>query len=139
MTNTRGMMFSGAGEGAPSKAPRSLRIIVADDDRDTVLALSMLLREEGHEVRGVYKGFDVLNALRELNPDAVVLDLNMPDAKGYDIARRIRNRRGGEKMLLIAITGVYKKGADKIMAQMVGFDHYLTKLYEPSEVLRLLA
>src|SRR5688500_6757890 len=45
--------LSGA-HGEPSLAPRSLRIVVADDDRDTVLTLMLLLREEGHDVRGVH-------------------------------------------------------------------------------------
>lgn len=45
-------------------APLQLRVLVADDDRDAVMSLLELLREEGHEVRGVYTGLDVLDSVR---------------------------------------------------------------------------
>jgi len=51
-------------------ARRRLRILIADDERDTVLTLMMLLREEGHEVRGVYDGRQVLEILRDLRAAA---------------------------------------------------------------------
>jgi PleD family two-component response regulator len=63
------------GQGGPLKAPRSLRILIADDERDTVLTLMMLLRDEGHEVRGVYSGRQVLGAIRGFDPDVLVLDI----------------------------------------------------------------
>lgn len=66
----------------PSLAPCSLRIIVADDDRDTVLMLMLLLREEGHGVRGVHSASQVLKAVNEFNPDVVLLDIAMPELSG---------------------------------------------------------
>jgi len=59
-----------------------LRILVADDDRDAVHSLMLLLREDGHDVRGVYTGLDVLEKVRDFAPDAVLLDI----AKPYDPA-----------------------------------------------------
>ena len=59
-------------EPARQRARRALRVLVADDERDTVLTLSELLREEGHEVHGVYKGTDVMPAIREFDPDVVL-------------------------------------------------------------------
>lgn len=137
MTNIRETPFRGE-QGEPSKAARPLRIIVADDDQDTVLTLTMVLRHEGHDVRGVDKGSDVGKAVEEFNPDALLVDINMPDLSGYEVARRIRSKRAGERLLLIAISGVYKKGSDRVLAQLAGFDHHLSKPYEASDVLRLL-
>ena len=51
-----------------TSAPRQIRILVADDDRDSVLTLMMLLRDEGHEVRGVYNGQQALKAMLEFEP-----------------------------------------------------------------------
>ena len=127
------------GPAEPGAAPRSLRIIVADDDRDSVLTLMMVLRHEGHEVQGVYKGGDVLKALQEFEPDAAFVDVYMPDISGYEVARAIRSTRAGEKMLLVAISGVYRSGAHAVLGTRAGFDHYLTKPYQPSDVLRILA
>jgi DNA-binding response OmpR family regulator len=124
------------GQAAQVKKPRSLRILIADDDRDTVLTLAMVLGDEGHEVRGVYGGADVLRAVRQFAPHAVIVDINMPDLNGYDVARAIRTRNAN--VLLIAISGVYKRDPDKLLAGIVGFDHFLPKPYQASDVLKLL-
>lgn len=129
--------FSGSGE--PSKAPRSLRIIVADDDRDTVLSLMMLLREERHHVRGFHSGRPVMGAVIEFDPDVVVLDINLPEMSGWQLASTIRARLTKKQPLLIGISGVFTKGGDKVLAQISGFDHYLLKPYDPNALLGLLA
>ncbi|MCA1849533.1 MAG: response regulator, partial [Acidobacteria bacterium] len=110
MTNTRGMLFSAGGEGEPSTAPRSLRIVVADDDHDCVLSLMMLLRDEGHEVRGIHTGRNVMGVVLDFDPDVVILDIHMPDQSGWEAARTIRNRRGRERPMLIGISGEYTQG-----------------------------
>jgi DNA-binding response OmpR family regulator len=126
-------------QGDARRATRALRILVADDDRDTVLTLMMLLREEGHEVRGVHAGRQALAALREFEPDAVLLDIALPELSGWEVARELRKRQIGKGPLLIGISGEYRQGADKILAEILGFDHYLVKPYEPSALLALLA
>jgi DNA-binding response OmpR family regulator len=115
-----------------------LRIIVADDERDTVLTLVTLLRDEGHEVRGLYRGSDVLRAVEEFDPDVVLLDIAMPDMSGYEVAKEIRARYGLVKPRLIAISGRYTQGSDKVLAEIVGFNHHVTKPYEPNALLALL-
>jgi DNA-binding response OmpR family regulator len=138
MTNTRETPSSSE-RGESSKAPRPLRIVIADDDRDTVLTLMMVLRHEGHEVRGVYRGWDVLTHVKDFDPDVVLADINMPEMNGYQVARAVRTEYGDRRPLLIGISGVYKNDSDKILGQLAGFDHYLTKPYEPSDILRLIA
>ena len=128
----------GASPKAIANARRTLRLVVADDDLDTVLTLMMLLRDEGHEVRGVHSAAEVLKLVNAFHPDAVLLDIGMPNLSGWELARRIRERLARRPML-IAISGQYKEGADKILAQIVGFDHYVVKPYDPAALLRLLA
>jgi DNA-binding response OmpR family regulator len=124
-------------ESIPSSTPeqpippghrRSLRIVLADDDRDTVLTLSALLRGEGHDVRGVHNGSEVLAMVRDFDADVLILDIAMPGLSGYDVAKRIKETRGNEKRpWLIGISGVYKQGADIVLARIVGFDKFLGK------------
>jgi DNA-binding response OmpR family regulator len=121
----------------PSKAPRSLRVLVADDDQDTVVTLTVLLQDEGYEVQGVNTGRNVMGAILDFAPDAVILDINLPDLSGWEVARRIRDRRGPQP-LLIGISGEYKKGADKVLAHISGFDHYILKPYDPQMVFAAL-
>jgi len=75
----------------------------------------------------------------DFDPDVVLLDIAMPDLSGWEVARTIRARRGAERPLLIGISGEYKQGADKVLAQILGFNHYLLKPYAPSDLLALLA
>jgi DNA-binding response OmpR family regulator len=137
MTTKRGSETPGAQAGVP-KGPRALRILIADDERDTVLTLMMLLRDEGHEVRGVYTGRQVLDAVRGFDPDVVVLDIAMPELSGWEVARQIRARPGGDKRMLIGVSGEYRNGVDRILSEIVGFDHYLLKPCSPNTILALL-
>ena len=123
---------------SPRFSPRSLRIIVADDEHDSVATLKLLLNDEGHDVVALSKGSDVLRRVEDFRPDVLVLDLAMPDMSGYELAKEIRKRYGRITPLLIAITGRYKQASDKIFGEIVGFDHYLLKPYEPNELLALL-
>lgn len=135
---TRKGMVSGQ-ESEPSRAARSVRIVIADDDRDTVLTLMMLLRDEGYDVRSVHSGRHVVGAVLDFDPDVVILDIQMPGPSGWEVARTIRGQKGRRQPLLIGISGEYKKGADKILSEIIGFDHYLLKPYDPNALLALLA
>ena len=119
----------------PGRSP--LRVLVVDDERDAVLTLMALLRDEGYEVRGAYRGKVVLDLIRDFAPHAVLLDIGMPDLNGYEVARQIRGRWGELAPLLVAVTG-WKKSADRLLAQMAGFDHHVAKPYEPQTLLALL-
>src|SRR5688500_5613344 len=116
---------------------KSLRVVIADDDPDAVRTLKLLLEDEGHEVRGVSGGKQALKAVGEFGADVVLLDIGMPDMTGYDVVEALRQAYGSARPALIAITG-RADPADKLVARMVGFDHHVTKPYNPAELLRLL-
>src|SRR5882762_5102624 len=120
------------------RARRALRVLVADDERDIVLTLTELPREEGHEAHGLYDGTDVMPAVRDFDPDVVLLDIAMPGMTGWEVARQIRQVCGHERPLLIAISGVYKQSAHQILGKLAGFNYYLAKPYDPSVLLTLL-
>jgi two-component system, chemotaxis family, CheB/CheR fusion protein len=121
----RSSTFVSRAAGVPASLP--LRIVLADDERDTVLTLTALLRDEGHDVRGFTNGREALAAVLNLDPDVVILDVAMPGLDGWDVARQIRVQSGGARPLLIAMSGRYSTRGHKIFADMVGFNHYLTK------------
>ncbi|HYX66272.1 MAG TPA: response regulator [Burkholderiales bacterium] len=117
---------------------KKLRILVADDDPDAVKTLATVLQHEGHEVREVYRGDAVLRLITEFQPDVVLLDIGMPGMSGYEVARTLRERHGDNCPLLIAITG-FKKTSERLLGQVVGFNHYVTKPYSMDHLLTLLA
>ena len=116
----------------------ALRIVVADDQRDTAETLAAILREDGHDVQTVLRGDDALEICRLFRPDVVIADLNMPGESGYAIARELHQRHGDLAPLLIAISGKWTKASDRLLGEAVGFDHFLLKPCDPSEVLSLL-
>jgi len=126
--------------GAPSQGqpPRLLRVLVADDVPDAVTSLLELLRDEGHEVRGVYRGADVVDAVCEFSPDVVLLDIGMPGMDGYEVARALRERYGSARPALFAVTA-RSKDADMLMSRLAGFDRHITKPYDPRELMASLA
>jgi len=124
----------------PASGSRKLRILVADDNRDTVLMLGLLLRDEGHEVQAVYNGVDVLKMARHSAFDAIILDIEMPQMSGYAVAQDLRTLYYGARApLLIAISGKWNRASEKLLAQVVGFDHHLEKPCDPNALIGLLA
>jgi CheY-like chemotaxis protein len=116
---------------------RSLRIIIADDDYDTIDTLTVILRDEGHEVFGVHDGPSVVPLTRKLRPDAVILDIGMPKLSGYDVARMLKEEYGSRCPTLIAVTA-YSRQPDKLIGKAVGFDHYFGKPVVIDELLAAL-
>lgn len=102
-----------------------------------VLSLSAILRDAGFETRGAYRGAEALDAFRDFEPDAVLLDIGIPDISGYDVAREIRKQTAANQPLLIAVTG-WKKASDRMLAQMAGFDHHISKPYDSQALVALL-
>lgn len=120
------------------RAKRPLRILVVDDDRDAVMTLSEILQQEGHEVIKAYTGAAVLSLVRSREPDAVLLDIGMPGATGFEVARELRLRLGRACPALIAITA-WTQAAAREMGRLAGFNHYLTKPYSTAELRAVLA
>jgi DNA-binding response OmpR family regulator len=124
--------------GESSKARKWLRVLIADDDRDTASMLAMVLREEGHEALVSLRGDEALETSRLFRPDVVIADVNMPGMSGHALARELRQRHGDLAPLLIAVSGVWTSTAERLVGQAVGFDRYLLKPCDPKEVIRLI-
>ena len=71
------------------------RILVADDNRDSVESLSVLLAASGCQVHTAYDGLQAVEMAQNLRPDVVLLDIDMPVLDGYEAARRIRSQEWG--------------------------------------------
>lgn len=114
-----------------------LRVLVADDERDTALTLGILLRSEGFEVQLTTRGMDVTPAVRSFNPDFVLLDIGMPDRTGFEVAEELRASYGEACPTLIAVTA-YRSPGDKLRAKRSGFHHHVGKPYNPIALIHLL-
>lgn len=105
-------------------APR--RVLVVDDNRDAADSLAALLTMLGHKVAVAYDGLEVVKITRTFEPQAVVLDIGLPEIDGCEVARQLRAESTARNMLLIALTG-YGGQDDVRRALDAGFDAYLLK------------
>ena len=121
-----------------SAALSALSILIADDDADTMLTLSELLRDEGHVVHTCGNAAFVPEAVARYQPDVCILDIVMPRKTGFALAREIGAMSLAKRPVLIALTGVFAKPADRVAVLGAGFDHVVSKSASPGELLRLL-
>jgi len=105
---------------------RKLRILVADDNRDTAQTLAIMLRFEGHDVRTAYDGLEVLATGDMFQPELVFLDIGMPVLDGYQTARQIRERPWGKRVHLVALTG-WSQETDRQKSVANGFEDHIVK------------
>src|SRR5204863_9876831 len=115
-----------------------LRIVIADEDREAVSRAATELRNAGHQTRGIHHGLDVVAAVGSFSADVLLVDVGMPGVTGYEIARRLRHRYGSAAPLLIA-TSTPSHPSARRFAQPAGFDHHLSKPYDPQALPGLLA
>ena len=102
-----------------------------DDNRDTAEMSAMLLQLSGHTVRTAASGAQALELAAAFRPDALLLDIGLPDMTGYELARRVRVSSWGRRALLVAVTG-WGQDHDRRRAVEAGFDHHLTKPADPN-------
>ena len=102
------------------------RILVVDDNRDAAESLAVLLSLTGDETRVAYDGLEALQTAAVFKPDAILMDLGLPKLDGYEVARKVRQAPGGDKVLLIALTG-WTLEADRRRSIAAGFDEHFMK------------
>ncbi|MGJ7511172.1 response regulator [Variovorax sp. GT1P44] len=121
----------------PIMPAKSLRILVADDNRDSAETLSALLQAMGHTVRHVFNGHDAVLATTAFVPHVVLLDIGMPQLNGYEACRAIRQQERGESVVIYAVTG-WGQPEDVRKATEAGFDGHLVKPVDPEALVAIL-
>ena len=100
--------------------------------------MAELLRVWGHEVEAVHNGTEALAAAPEFRPEVAILDIDMPDMTGYELARRLQARDGLNGTVFVALTG-YGQDEDQRRSAEAGFRAHLVKPVDPEALRRLLA
>ena len=108
-----------------------MKILVCDDDREIVEAITIYLEKEGYSVIAVYNGKEALDTLRREQVQLIILDIMMPEMDGIEALLRLREYSSIPVILLSAKS----EDADKINGLNVGADDYITKPFNPLELL----
>jgi two-component system alkaline phosphatase synthesis response regulator PhoP len=109
------------------------RILVVDDDRDIVRLVRSYLEKAGYQVLTAYDGESALKVLRTEKPQLLILDLMLPDRDGWDVARLVRADSNIAATPIIMLTARVEDN-DKIVGLEIGADDYITKPFNPREV-----
>jgi DNA-binding response OmpR family regulator len=105
-------------------------ILIVEDEQSIASFVSLYLKNAGYGVRAVTTGSGALNAVATEMPALIILDLNLPDMDGVEICRRIRK---GSDVPILMLTA-RDEDVDKIIGLEVGADDYLTKPFNPREL-----
>jgi len=109
------------------------RILVVDDDKEVLRLMRAYLEDAGFEVLAAYDGESAMHTIRRERPDLVLLDLMLPDRDGWDVTRTIRTDASLKHTPIIMLTARVDD-TDKIVGLEIGADDYVTKPYNPREV-----
>jgi two-component system OmpR family response regulator len=109
---------------------RTWSAVIVDDDADIRALIAELLRQSGFETTEAATGAEGLAAVREVRPDVVTLDLNLPDLDGIEVCRRLREITDAYVVMLTA----RPDEIDRLMGLEIGADDYLTKPFSPREL-----
>ena len=109
------------------------RILVVDDDRQIVRLVQSYLQQSGFTVLTAYDGEEALHVIRRDKPDLVVLDLMLPKRDGLEITRLLRADEQLAAIPILMLTARVED-VDKIVGIELGADDYLTKPFNPQEV-----
>lgn len=109
------------------------RILVVDDDKKIVRLVRSYLEQAGYQVLTAHDGETALHNIRRERPDLVVLDLMLPDRDGCEITRLVRSDQSLARLPIIMLTARVED-TDKIVGLELGADDYITKPFNPREV-----
>jgi CheY-like chemotaxis protein len=117
---------------------KTRRILVADDDVDTVESFALLLRSLGHTVELATSSAAALELARRSRPELVFLDIGMPGMDGWEVARVLRGEAGPDGVRIIAVTGRGEQ-EDFSRSRKAGFDAHVVKPMDFDLVKSILA
>jgi CheY-like chemotaxis protein len=113
------------------------RILVVEDNLDSVHSLTLLLRDMGHQVEYAINGYAALDTARRQRPEIVFLDLGLPGMDGFEVCTRIKHEPGLESTRVIAVTG-YSADEHRVRSRAAGCELHLIKPVSPQFLVSLL-
>jgi two-component system alkaline phosphatase synthesis response regulator PhoP len=118
------------------------RILIVDDDPDIVESVTMVLQKKNHEVIQAYGGVEGLEKARKEKPDAIILDVMMPDKDGYEVCKELKADPACKTIPILLLTAVVSKIPTTTYTHRMGMeteaDDYVDKPVEPGELVRLV-
>lgn len=113
------------------------RILIVEDEESLLKLESILLTSRGYDVKGVTDGQAALDAVVNLKPDLVLLDIMLPVIDGFEVCRRIKSSESTRHIPVIMLTAK-KSREDMARGEEVGADWYITKPFKSAMVIETI-
>jgi CheY-like chemotaxis protein len=114
------------------------RVLIVEDNRDSLDLMMLLLSALGHEPIPASSGARAIEIARETQPDVVLLDIQMPEMDGFETARALRENPSLDEVPFVAVTALAMAG-DREMILEAGFAGYIVKPIDPARLLGEIA
>jgi CheY-like chemotaxis protein len=111
------------------------RILIAEDNEANLALVEYLLRAAGHRTVAATDGLEAVRLAREIRPDLLICDLQMPEVDGYSVLAQLRENPTLREMPVIALTA-FSRRIDRTTVLVAGFDGYLSKPIDPEEFIK---
>ena len=113
------------------------KILVVEDEESLFKLESILLTSKGYEVHGAADGQAALDAIDEVKPDLVLLDIMLPEIDGFEVCRRIKSNSETKHIPVVMLTAK-KSREDMARGEQVGADWYITKPFKSAMVIETI-
>jgi len=120
----------------PAPHPKR-RVLVVEDNLDSVHSMTLLIRMMGHEVEFAINGFAAIDVARTYRPDIILIDIGLPDFKGDHLARQLRYEPGLEGARIIAMSGLPQENLEE-KARQAGCAEFYRKPIDPAKLEEVL-
>ena len=110
------------------------KILIVDDERDIVKALTIRLGANGYQVVSAYDGVQGVFLAHKEKPDLILLDIRMPAGNGFSVAEKLKQASRTTRIPILFLTGSPEREAEE-KALALGARFYIKKPYDPEELL----
>ncbi|MHA1784697.1 MAG: response regulator [Candidatus Helarchaeota archaeon] len=116
------------------------KILIVDDEADTVRLAKKLLETKGYKVKTAYNGEEALKEIQKMQnnlPNLILLDIKMPKKDGFEVCKRIKEDQKLKKIKIVVFTAkIFDK--DRELAYQLGADEYITKPFSGEELIKII-
>ncbi len=109
------------------------RILIIEDNIDTLLLIQDILESKGYSVFTATTGNEGIKTAKELHPDLITLDIRLPDINGFEVCKALKKEKETEDIPILMLT-VLNNHVDKVTGLVLGADDYLNKPFEEDEL-----
>src|SRR5688572_26388254 len=121
----------------PGSEPRR-RVLIVEDDLDSVHSMATLIKMMGHDVQFAINGFAAIDIARSYRPDIIIVDIGLPDFQGDHLARQLRYEPGVQGARIIAMSGLPQENLEQ-RALAAGCREFYRKPIDPAKLEELLS